>query len=71
MIGVWSEMSALPGCVDDVNILNNLKGVMRSRLWECPLPIGAFHGISDEELYSAMFPDRDADSILKGKSLHV
>jgi hypothetical protein len=58
MMDVGSEMSAFPGYVDDVSILSNLKVVMGSRLWEWPLPICAFHGISDEELYSAMFLDR-------------
>jgi hypothetical protein len=52
IMGVGSEISALPGCVDDVDIFGNLKPVMGSRLWEWPLPIGAFHGMSDEDCIS-------------------
>lgn len=50
---------------DELNIICNLKNVMGSRLWEWILPIGAFHGLSDEELYDWMFPERAGDSILK------
>jgi hypothetical protein len=71
MILMGSEVFLGDCETEEVSIYCKLKRVMGPRLWEWPLPIGAFHGLSDDELYYIMFPDGDEELTLMGESMEV